>query len=57
MALVKGYDNRSIEEQLLALGLGHLMPYPCLFGITFVPLKAFQIFKGLVEQVHSQCIR
>ncbi len=57
MALVKGYDNRSIEEQLLALRLGHLMSYPGLFGITFVPLKAFQTFKELVEQAHIQCIR
>lgn len=57
MALVKGYDNRSIEEQLLALGLGHFMSYPSLFGITFIPLKAFQTFKELVEQAHVQCIR
>jgi hypothetical protein len=48
MALVKGYDNRSIEQQLLALGLGHLMPCPGLFGIAFIPLKAFQVFKELV---------
>ena len=57
MAFVKGYDNRFIEEQLLALGLGHLVPYPGLFGIALIPLKAFQTFKELVEQAHTQCIR
>jgi len=57
MAFVKGYDNRFIEEQLLALGLGHLVPYPGLFGIALIPLKAFQTFKELVEQAHTRCIR
>ena len=45
MSLVKSYNNRSIEEQLLALGLGYLMSHPGLFGITFIPLKAFETFK------------
>ncbi len=57
MVLVKGYDNWSIEEQLLALSLGHFMSYPDLFGIALIPLKAFQSFKELVEQTHVQCIR
>ena len=57
MPHVKGYDNRSIEEQLLALSLGHLMSHPGLCGIAFIPLKVFQAFKELVEQAHVQCIR
>ncbi len=57
MVLVKAYDNRSIEEYLLALSLGHLMSHPGLFGVAFIPLKAFKTFKELVEQAHMQCIR
>jgi hypothetical protein len=53
MALVKGYENQSIKEHLLALGLGRLLPYPCHFGITFIPLKAFQIFEPDAADVTS----
>ena len=45
MILVKGHDNRSIEEQLLAPSLSDLMSNPGLFGIAFIPLKTFQAFK------------
>jgi len=57
MPLVTCHDNGSIEKQLFALSLGHLVPHPAYYSVAFIPLKAFQTLEKLIEQAHVLCRR
>ena len=49
MELIFGGDERSIEEDLLAFGLGDPVTEPILFGVATIPVK----FRGVGTGVHG----
>jgi len=52
MPCVKGGDNGTVEENLLALRRSDTVLLPVLFGVVLVPLKA-RAFLKKVKNIHT----
>jgi hypothetical protein len=46
----------AIEQDLLGLGLSHLVTPPVLIGIARIPLEPLETAKEFVEDTHEECI-
>jgi hypothetical protein len=56
MYFILGQEERTVEEDLLALPSGHAMTLPALFRVARVPLEAGATLELLKRARHKSCI-